>query len=249
MFPDKPVVYIDVEQAFNKTYAEQIGIDLDPKRFMLIQEGETEAVTTMVQFFAEQAVSLVILDSVAAMVHKSEMESENSSDSKMGGNSKAMSTHLRKMVSICKATGTIVIYVNQVRDNIGVMFGPTETTGGGRGLKFYSSLRIRTSVKDRIKEGEDGEVNGVIIKAEVKKNKIGGAPYRTAEYPLMFNFGLDGIRDLGNLAMAKGLFGSGSGGRYVWQDTKLHGKGAVYNLLRSDEAIAKAVRDTIWSAA
>lgn len=247
MFPDKPVGYLDCENAFNPTYAREIGCDLTPSKFMLVQENETESLLNMAQFFAEQAASVVVLDSVAAMVPKDKLESGEATDAKMGGNAKAMSTALPKLVKICRMTGTVAIFVNQVRANIGIMFGNPEVTPGGSALNYFSSLRIRTAIKDRIKDS-DGEVIGSLIKAEVKKNKIGGAPYRTAEYPLMFGKGIDAARDAADLAISKGLFGAGAGGRYEWCGKKLHGKSAVYELLRDSE-VAKAVTDTLWSHA
>lgn len=247
MFPDKPVAYLDCENAFNPDYAREIGCDLSPKRFMLVQENQTETLLSMAQFFAEQAASVVILDSVAAMVPKDQLESGEATDAKMGGNSKLMSTALPKIVKICRTTGTVAIYVNQIRTNVGVMFGNPEVTPGGKALDFFSSLRIRTQVKGQIKDSQ-GEAIGVTIKAIVKKNKIGGPPYRSTEYPLIFGSGIDSARDLADLAITKGILGAGAGGRYKFNGKKLHGKSAVYELLR-DADVAKAISDTIWSAA
>lgn len=240
-----PVALIDSEHAFNKDYAEAIGMDLSPSRFFLVQENETEAALNMASFFAEQGVALVVVDSVPGLTPKAQIESNDTTEAKMGGNAKFLSTHLPQMVSTCSKTGTTAVYVNQVREKLGVMFGDPETTPGGRALKFFSSLRIRTSVSGQIKE--DGKVIGVEITAKVVKNKIGGAPYRKAVYPIIFGKGIDCERDLGNLAIELGMLGAGAGGRYVFGEQKFHGKEAVYQWLRDDQTAAKILADTIWS--
>lgn len=245
MFTNKPAVIVDVEHAVNLDYYEAIGIDLSPDRFKLVQESETETALNMAQFFAEQGASIVVVDSVAAMVPQAQLESGDSVDAKMGGNAKFLSTHLPKMIGVCAKTDTIAVYVNQVREKLGVMFGNPETTTGGRALRFYSSLRIKTRIVERLKDS-NGDVNGVMVEAQVLKNKIGGAPYRKAKYPILFGVGIDRARDLGDLAIEKGLLGAGSGGRFSLGETKLHGKEAVYQYLRDNATAVKVLTDTIW---
>jgi len=247
MFPDQPVALIDVEHAYNKDYADEIGVNHSKSRFKLVQESETEDGLNAAFFFAEQGVPLIVVDSVAALVPQAQLESGNSTDRKMGGNSTFLSSHLPQMIAVCGKTGSTVIYVNQIREKVGVMFGNPETTPGGRALKFYASLRIETRVSGKI--DEDGQTIGVNVTAKVIKNKIGGAPYRKATYPIIFGQGIDHARELGDIAIERGLLGAGSGGRYQFGDTKLHGKSTVYEYLEANPEVAKALTDTIWSNA
>jgi len=240
-----PIAYIDGEHALAKEYAAAIGIDLSPARFTLVQENETEAALNMMQFFAEQRYAMVVLDSVASMVPKAQMDSGDSVDAKFGGNSKYLSTHLPKMISVCPVTGTIALYINQIREKF-VTFGNPETTTGGRALKFYSSVRMETKVKERIKD-KNGDVNGVTVEASIVKNKIGGAPYRKARYNVLFGQGIDKIGDLVDTAREKGII-EGSGW-LTFGDLKVNGRDKMIEAVRSDKALQKTLTDTIWSVA
>lgn len=244
IFPG-PVAYIDGEHALAKDYLRAIGVDTSPGRFTLVQENETEAALNMMQFFAEQKYAMVVLDSVASMVPKAQMESGDSVDAKFGGNSKYLSTHLPKMIGVCPETGTIAIYINQIREKF-VTFGNPETTTGGRALKFYASVRMETKVKERLKD-KDGDVYGVKVEAHVIKNKIGGAPYRKAQYDIIFGEGIDKFAGLVDVAKERGII-TGSGW-LSFGDLKLNGRQAMIDALRDDAKLAQTVTDTIWSQA
>lgn len=242
-FPDLPVAYVDAEGAFNKDYAQTIGLDLSADRFLLVQEGEAETALNAVQFFAERGVGMAVLDSVPAMVPEKQLESGDSTDTRMGGNAKFLSDALPKLISICRDTRTTAVFVNQVREKIGVVFGNPETTPGGRALKFYSSLRIETRIADKI-TGKDGQVSGVHVKAHVLKNKIGGSPYRKALYPLMFGSGIDEIGDLVDLGKERGLIEGTSWLKFG--EWKAQGREGFISLVRETPKLKKSLTDTVW---
>jgi recombination protein RecA len=177
-------VYIDAEHALDPTYAKALGVNIDEVLISQPGSGE-EALEIAETFIRSNGVAIVVVDSVAALVPKAELEGEMG-DPQMGLMARLMSQALRKLVAAVSRTGTVLIFLNQVRDKIGVMFGNPETTTGGRALKFYASIRIEVRRMGDIKKSDDKI--GAKTKITVKKNKF-APPFKVAEVPLMFGQG------------------------------------------------------------
>lgn len=248
MFPKKPVGYLDVECAMNREYAEMIGLDLDPKRFFFIQESQTDKVLDMAHEMAKAGFSGVVIDSVAGLISKEELEDQETTHSKMGGNSKAMSSHLRFMTNTISQTNTLVLYLNQIREKLGVMFGDPETTSGGRALRFYATIRIRTAITGKIKGKGGEEIIGANIGVKVPKNKV-AAPHKTAKYDLLYGKGIDRWGDLVDVCLDTGLLTkNGSWVQYNGENIG-QGRNAAVERVRDDAKFAKLLTDTLWSRA
>lgn len=246
MFPDKAVAYLDVENAVNKEYAKAIGLDLSPDRFIFIQESETEKVLDMAHVLAKSGVSALVVDSVAALISKKEMEEAETSESRMGGNAKALSSHLRHMIGTCRETNCTALYLNQLREKIGVFFGNPETTPGGRALKFYSSVRIDTRIIEQIKSKDGESVIGARVKAKVVKNKV-AAPHRVAEYTLIYGEGIDKAGDLVDASVAAGIM-TKAGAWYKLNGKQFsQGRDAAIIKVKEDAELTKTLQDTLWN--
>ena len=189
-----------------------------------------------------KTVSVLVVDSVAALVPKAELEGEMG-DSKMGLHARLMSQAMRKLTGIIKKSNTIVIFINQLRDKIGIMFGNPETTTGGNALKFYASIRIDIRKSTQLKNKE-GEVYGSIIKAKVIKNKV-APPFKTAEFEIHFGKGI--MRNAEILDMAVELeFVQKSGAWYSYEGQKIgQGKEQVVQLLEDNPEMAKELEEKI----
>lgn len=243
-FPKLPVAYIDAEQAVNKEYAEAIGVDMSEKRFLFVQETETERALDMANTFAKAGVSMVIVDSIPSLISKKELEEQETTESRMGGNAKALSSALRFLVSNCAKSGTILVFINQTREKIGVFFGNPETTPGGKALKFYATVRLRTSIKEQLKD-KNGEVTGVRVKCKTVKNKV-AAPYKTCEYNLLFGKGIDALGDLIDCASEVGVIQK-AGAYYKLGETNLgQGREATRTYLQEHPETHKLIQDTLW---
>ena len=207
--------FIDAEHALDPVYARNIGVDIDNLYISQPDNGEQalEITETMVR---SGAVDIVIVDSVAALVPKAEIEGDMG-DSHVGLQARLMSQALRKLTSVVSKTNCIVIFINQLREKIGVMFGNPETTTGGRALKFYASVRLDVRRTEALKQG--GEVIGNHTKVKVVKNKI--APlFKEAEFDIMFGQGISTIGDILDLAANCGIVNK-SGAWYAYNDAKI----------------------------
>ena len=207
--------FIDAEHALDPVYAKNIGVDIDNLYISQPDCGEQalEIAETMVR---SGAVDIVIVDSVAALVPKAEIDGDMG-DSHVGLQARLMSQALRKLTSIVSKSNCIVIFINQLREKIGVMFGNPETTTGGRALKFYASVRLDVRRTEALKQG--GEVIGNHTKVKVVKNKI-APPFKEAEFDIMFGQGISTIGDILDLAANCGIVNK-SGAWYAYNDAKI----------------------------
>ena len=211
----KIAAFVDAEHALDPEYAKKIGVKTND---LLVSQPDTgeqalEIVETLVR---SGAVSVIIIDSVAALTPRAEIEGEMG-DVHMGLQARLMSQALRKLTGIVSKTNTAVIFVNQTRMKIGMVFGNPETTPGGKALKFYSSVRIELRRSAQIKQGD--KVIGNRVKAKVVKNKV-APPFKTTEFDIMYNEGISRLGDIINTATNYGIVKK-SGSWYTWNDQKL----------------------------
>ncbi len=207
--------FIDAEHALDPVYAKNIGVDIDELYISQPDSGEQalEICETMVR---SGAVDIVIVDSVAALVPKAEIDGEMG-DSHVGLQARLMSQALRKLTAIVSKSNCIVVFINQLREKIGIMFGNPETTTGGRALKFYSSIRIDVRRTETLKQG--GEMIGNHTKVKIVKNKV-APPFKTAEFDIMFGKGISREGDIIDLAVAKDVVEK-SGAWYAYKGEKI----------------------------
>lgn len=232
--------FIDAEHALDPVYAKNIGVDIDNLYISQPDNGEQalEIAETMVR---SGAVDIVIIDSVAALVPKSEIDGEMG-DAHVGQQARLMSQALRKLTAIVSKTNCIVIFINQLREKIGVMFGNPETTTGGRALKFYSSIRLDVRRIETLKQG--GEMIGNRTRIKVVKNKV-APPFKEAEFDIMFGKGISVAGDILDLA-AKNRIIEKSGAWYAYNDEKIgQGRENAKNYLENNPEIMKEVEDKV----
>lgn len=232
--------YIDTEHALNPGYAKQLGVSLESLFLSQPDYGEQalEIAETLVR---SNAVDLIIIDSVAALVPKSEIEGDMG-DSQMGVQARLMSQALRKLTAIVNKSKTIVIFVNQVRDKIGVMFGNPEVTPGGRALKFYSSIRIDIRRTESVKSGVD--IVGNKVKVKIVKNKV-APPFRFTELEIVFGEGISRESDVLDLAIHYDLVEK-SGAWFSYQEQRMgQGRDAAKKFLKDNPAIYQELEDKI----
>jgi recombination protein RecA len=193
-------VFIDAEHALDATYARKLGVDVDNLLVSQPDFGE-QALEIAAAFVASSAVDVIVVDSVAALVPKAELDGEMG-DSHMGLQARLMSQALRKLTGIVARTNTCLVFINQIREKIGVMFGNPETTTGGRALKFYSTVRVEVRRAGTIKDGD--RVVGNRTKVKIVKNKV-AAPFKETEVDLLYGEGLSRESDLLDLGAAHSL--------------------------------------------
>lgn len=231
---------IDAEHAFDSSYAQKLGVDIDNLLISQPDYGE-QALEIADRLILSGALDVVVIDSVAALVPKGELEGEMG-DSKMGLQARLMSQALRKLTATISKTNTICIFINQLREKIGVMFGNPETTTGGNALKFYASVRLDIRRMSQIKDGE--EAIGNRVKVKVVKNKV-APPFRTAEFDIVFGEGISKIGEILDMGVEMGIVQK-SGSWFSYNGDKLgQGREAVKTLLHDNAALADELETKI----
>ena len=234
---------IDAEHAFDRFYAEKLGVDVDNLLIAQPDSGE-QALAIADELIRSSAVDLVVIDSVAALTPKAEIDGEMG-DNKVGLQARLMSQALRKLTATINKTQTTCIFINQLREKIGVMFGNPETTTGGNALKFYASVRLDIRKIGQIKNGD--EVQGNQIRVKVVKNKV-APPFKKAEFDLMFNEGISKVGELVDLGVQYEILKK-SGSFYSYGDSKLaQGRDATKAVLRDNPELQAEIEQKIMEA-
>ena len=236
--------YIDVEHALDPTYASRCGVNVDD---MLISQPDTgeQALEITEALVRSGAVDIIVVDSVAALVSQAEIEGEMG-DTHVALQARLMSQALRKLAAAIGKTGTAVVFINQLREKVGIVFGNPEVTPGGRALKFYSSVRIDLRRADTIKQGND--IVGNHVRARVDKNKV-APPFRKAEFDIMFDHGISREGDLLDLSVELGLV-SKSGAFFSYGDVRLgQGRENAKQYLSQNPELAQEIEQRIRASA
>ena len=234
---------IDAEHAFDRFYAQKLGVDIDNLLISQPDCGE-QALEIAEQLIRSSAIDIIVIDSVAALTPKAEIEGEMG-DNKVGLQARLMSQALRKLTSAISKTKTTCIFINQLREKIGVMFGNPETTTGGNALKFYASVRLDIRRVSQLKDGEDAIGNQVRVK--VVKNKV-APPFRKAEFDIMFGEGISRIGEIVDLGVQYGIIKK-SGSFFSYNETKLaQGRDRTKALIADNPELAEELETKISDA-
>lgn len=235
--------FIDAEHAFDRFYAAKLGVDIDNLWISQPDNGE-QALEIAEQLIRSSAIDIIVIDSVAALTPKAEIEGDMG-DNKVGLQARLMSQALRKMTSAINKTNTTCIFINQLREKIGVMFGNPETTTGGNALKFYASVRLDIRRTSQLKDGD--EVIGNQVRVKVVKNKV-APPFRKAEFDIMFGEGISKSGEIIDLGAELGIIKK-SGSWYSYNETKLgQGRDAAKQCIQDNPELADELESLIFNA-
>ncbi|MBR1839849.1 MAG: recombinase RecA [Prevotella sp.] len=235
--------FIDAEHAFDRFYAANLNVDVDELLISQPDNGE-QALQIADQLISSAAVDIIVIDSVAALTPKAEIEGDMG-DNKVGLQARLMSQALRKLTSTISKTNTTCIFINQLREKIGVMFGNPETTTGGNALKFYASVRIDVRASTPIKDGDN--VLGKLTKVKIVKNKV-APPFRKCEFDIMFGTGISKLGEILDIATEKGIVKK-SGSWFSYGESKLaQGREAVIALLKDNPELCDELEAKVREA-
>ncbi|MBQ9222806.1 MAG: recombinase RecA [Prevotella sp.] len=235
--------FIDAEHAFDRFYAEKLGVDVDNLWISQPDNGE-QALQIADQLISSSAIDILVVDSVAALTPKAEIEGDMG-ENKVGLQARLMSQALRKLTATISKTNTTCIFINQLREKIGVMFGNPETTTGGNALKFYSSVRLDIRSGTAIKDGDD--VIGRQVRVKVVKNKV-APPFRKCEFEILFGEGISKIGEIIDLGVEYGIIKK-SGSWFSYGESRLaQGREGVKALLRDNPELAEELEAKIMDA-
>lgn len=235
--------FIDAEHAFDRFYASKLGVDVDNLWISQPDNGE-QALEIAEQLIRSSAIDIIVIDSVAALTPKAEIEGDMG-DNKVGLQARLMSQALRKLTSAISKTNTTCIFINQLREKIGVMFGNPETTTGGNALKFYASVRLDIRRATQLKDGD--EIIGNQTRVKVVKNKV-APPFRKAEFDIMFGEGISRAGEIIDLGSDLGIIKK-SGSWYSYNETKLgQGRDASKQVIQDNPELAEELEGLIFAA-
>jgi recombination protein RecA len=234
------VLFIDAEHGFDKIYAGNLGLDMSKVLISQPDNGEM-ALETVERLISTGKIAICVVDSIAALTPKAEIEGEMG-DSKMGLHARLMSQAMRKLTGIVAKTNTVLIFTNQLREKIGVMFGNPETTTGGNAMKFYASVRVDLRRAAQLKTGD--EVTGIKVKAKTIKNKV-ASPFQICEYDIMFGKGISKVGEIVDLGVLVGAI-TKSGSWFSYGTTKIgQGRESVIELLTDNHELALEIETKI----
>ena len=234
--------FIDAEHALDPAYAANLGVDVDNLLVAQPDNGE-QALEITEQLVRSGAVDIIVVDSVAALVPRSEIEGDMG-DSHVGLHARLMSQALRKLAGAINKSNCIIIFINQLREKVGVIYGNPEVTTGGRALKFYSSMRIDVRKSEQIK-APGNEFVGSHTKAKIVKNKV-APPFKTAEFDIMYGTGIDRVGEICDLAVSLGIVKK-SGSWLSYGEQRIQGRDKFKEMLKSDADFAKEIEDQVMS--
>ncbi len=236
--------FIDAEHAFDRFYAKNLGIDIENLIISQPDYGE-QALEIVDNLIRSGAIDIIVVDSVAALTPKSEIEGEMG-DSKMGLHARLMSQALRKLTASISKTNSTVIFINQLREKIGIVFGNPETTTGGNALKFYASVRLDVRKSTPIKDAQ-GQLMGNKTRLKVVKNKV-APPFRTTEFDIMYGEGISRVGEILDLGVDLDIIKK-SGSWFSYDDTKLgQGRDAVKNIIKDNPELMEELEEKIMAA-
>ena len=234
--------YIDAENAFDREYASALGVDVNKLYFAQPDCGE-DCLDIATKLISSGKIGICVIDSVAALIPRAELEGEMG-DARIGLQARLMSQALRRMVGVIKKANCLCIFINQIRDKIGVMFGNPETTTGGNALKFYASMRLEVRKSTQLKDGE--EASGNLTKVKIVKNKC-APPFRKAEFEIEYGKGINRFNELIDMAIDQNIIQK-SGSWYSYDGSKIgQGKQAVIDILQDNPELLKEIEAQIIS--
>lgn len=233
--------FIDAEHAFDRFYAAKLGVDVD--NLWISQPDNGEQALEIVEALARSgALDVIIVDSVAALVPRAEIDGDMG-DSHVGLQARLMSQALRKLAGVISKSNTIIIFINQLREKVGVVYGNPEVTTGGRALKFYASIRVDVRRIEQLK-GSGGEFIGSRTRAKIVKNKV-APPFKTAEFDIMYGEGISKVGEIVDLGVNYGIIKK-SGAWFSYGETRLgQGRDNVKNLFKNDKALSDEIEKQI----